>query len=129
MFEMKKACVYTRVSTQEQANEGYSIEEQERMCKAGIESKGWQYVRTFSDPGISGRTMKRPGLQAMFQAIKDKEIEAVFIYKLDRLSRKQRDTMEIIEDIFVKNKIVIIVNILKILIIVMIVIENIKIGH
>lgn len=39
MYEMKRACVYTRVSTQEQANEGYSIEEQERMCKAAIVSK------------------------------------------------------------------------------------------
>lgn len=104
MYKGKKACVYTRVSTDEQTN-GYSLEEQERMCKAGIESKGWQYVRTYSDPGISGRTMKRPGLQEMFQVIRNKEIEAVFIYKLDRLSRKQRDTMEIIEDIFVKNKI------------------------
>jgi DNA invertase Pin-like site-specific DNA recombinase len=50
MFDIKKACVYTRVSTQEQANEGYSIEEQERMCKAAIESKGWEYVGTYSDP-------------------------------------------------------------------------------
>ena len=102
---MKKACVYTRVSTAEQANEGYSIEEQERMCKAGITSKGWEYVGTFSDPGVSGRTMNRPGLQAMLQAIKDKQVEAVVIYKLDRLSRKQRDTMTIIEDIFLKNEI------------------------
>lgn len=100
---MKKACVYTRVSTQEQATEGYSIEEQERLCKAGLESKGWQYVGTFSDPGISGRTMNRPGLQDMIEKIKAGEIEAVVIYKLDRLSRKQRDTMTIIEDIFLKN--------------------------
>lgn len=105
MYEMKKACVYTRVSTAEQANEGYSIEEQERMCKAAIESKGWIYVKTFSDPGISGRTMDRPGLQEMMTAIRNKEVGAVVIYKLDRLSRKQRDTMMIIEDIIMKNDI------------------------
>ena len=104
MFEMKKACVYTRVSSDEQVK-GCSLDEQERMCKAAIESKGWQYVRTFSDPGISGRTMKRPGLQAMIKAIEDREIEAVFIFKLDRLSRKQRDTMAIIEDIMQVNNI------------------------
>lgn len=103
MFEMKKAAVYTRVSTQEQASEGYSIEEQERMCKAAIESKGWVYVGTHSDPGISGRTMERPGLLEMIERIKKKEIEAVVIYKLDRLSRKQKDTMTIIEDVFMKN--------------------------
>lgn len=102
---MKKACVYTRVSTQEQAAEGYSIEEQERLCKAGLESKGWEYVGTYSDPGISGRTMNRPGLQQMIEDIKAGKIEAVVIYKLDRLSRKQRDTMTIIEDIFLKNEV------------------------
>lgn len=103
MFEIKRACVYTRVSTAEQANEGYSIDEQERMCKAAIESKGWQYVTTYSDPGVTGRTMDRPGLQSMICAIEANEINAVVIYKLDRLSRKQRDTMTIIEDIILKN--------------------------
>lgn len=105
MFEMKKACVYARVSTTEQAEKGYSIEEQERMCKAAIESKGWAYVGTYSDPGVSGRTMERPGLQDMFEKINSREIEAVVIYKLDRLSRKQRHTMAIIEDVFLKNEI------------------------
>lgn len=108
MFDLKKAAVYTRVSTNEQANEGYSIEEQERMCKAAIVSKGWEYIGTFTDPGISGRTMNRPGLQDMIAKIKNKEIDAVVIYKLDRLSRKQRDTMTIIEDVFLKNDIILI---------------------
>lgn len=105
MYEIKKACIYTRVSTAEQASEGYSIEEQERKCRAAIESKGWQYVGTYSDPGISGRTMDRPGLQEMIGAIRDGKVEAVFIYKLDRLSRKQKDTMAIIEDVLLKNDI------------------------
>lgn len=104
MFDIKKACIYTRVSTQEQT-EGFSLEEQERMCKAAIESKGWEYVGTYSDPGVSGRTMDRAGLKAMVKGIQSKEIEAVVIYKLDRLSRKQRDTMTIIEDVFLANDI------------------------
>ena len=103
MIELKKACVYTRVSTTEQATEGYSIEEQDRMCRAAIESKGWTYVGTYSDPGISGRTMERDGLKQMMSAIGSGEVQAVVIYKLDRLSRKQRDTMTIIEDVFLKN--------------------------
>ena len=107
VFQTKRACVYTRVSTDEQVN-GFSLDEQERMCRAGIESKGWQYVRTYSDPGISGRTMHRPGLQEMIGDIRGGKIDAVFIYKLDRLSRKQRDTMEIIEDVFVKGNIVLV---------------------
>ena len=103
MFTMKRACVYTRVSTAEQAMEGYSIEEQDRMCRAAIESKGWMYICTYSDPGVSGRTMDRGGLQRMLSAVKDKEIDAIVIYKLDRLSRKQRDTMTIIEDVIIEN--------------------------
>ena len=103
MYENYRACVYTRVSTTEQAKEGYSIEAQERRCKAEIEAKGWTYVRTYSDPGISGRTMDRPGLQAMIKAIEKREIDAVIIYKLDRLSRKQRHTMTLIEDVIMKN--------------------------
>lgn len=103
MFESKRACVYTRVSTAEQAAEGYSIEEQERKCRAAIEVKGWECVKTYSDPGVSGRTMDRPGLQEMIADIKSGKIEAVVIWKLDRLSRKQRDTMEIIEDVIDAN--------------------------
>ena len=101
-FESKKACVYTRVSTVEQVD-GYSIEEQERMGKAAIESKAWEYVGTYSDPGVTGRTMARPGLQAMLSDIQEGKIEAVVIWKLDRLSRKQRDTLTIIEDYLMKN--------------------------
>ena len=103
MNENKNAYVYTRVSTPEQALEGYSIDEQDRKCRAAIESKGWTYAGTFSDPGVSGRTMNRNGLQQMITAIKAGKVDAVVIYKLDRLSRKQRDTMAIIEDVFLAN--------------------------
>lgn len=102
---MKKACVYTRVSTTEQANEGYSIEEQERLCRAAIESKEWECVGVYSDPGVSGRRLDRPGLKNMLAAIVSGQVEAVVIYKLDRLSRKQKDTMMLIEDVFLKNNV------------------------
>jgi site-specific DNA recombinase len=106
MYEMKKACVYTRVSTDAQGEDGkVSLPEQERMAKACIESKGWQYVRTYEDNGYSGRTTDRPALQQMLSDIKNGEVEAVIIYKLDRLSRKQRDTLSIIEDFLLKNNV------------------------
>ena len=106
MYEMKKACVYTRVSIDAQGEDGkVSLPEQERMAKACIESKGWQYVRTYEDNGYSGRTTDRPALQQMLSDIKNGEVEAVIIYKLDRLSRKQRDTLSIIEDFLLKNNV------------------------
>lgn len=100
MKEINKAVVYVRVSTTEQAAEGYSVEEQEKKCKAAIEAKGWEYAGTYSDPGVSGRTLDRPALLEMLKRIRAGEVNAVVIYKLDRLSRKQRDTMNLIEDVF-----------------------------
>lgn len=106
MFEIKKACVYTRVSTDAQGEDGkVSLPEQERMAKACIESKGWVYVRTYEDNGYSGRNTDRPALQEMLQDIRDGKIEAIVIYKLDRLSRKQTDTMTIIENDILNNNV------------------------
>lgn len=103
-----RACIYTRVSTEKQDMEGYSIEEQERLCKGIIEAKEMEYVKTYSDPGISGKTMDRPALQEMIKAINNGEIDAVVILKLDRLSRSQKDTLTIIEDILIANNITLI---------------------
>lgn len=104
MYEIKRACVYTRVSTEAQGDDDkVSLSEQERMAKVCIESKGWQYVGTYEDNGVSGRTMDRPALKRMIADIVDKKLDAVVIFKLDRLSRKQKDTLIIIEDILMKN--------------------------
>lgn len=106
MYEMKRACVYTRVSTDAQGEDGkVSLPEQERMAKACIESKGWRYVRTYEDNGYSGRTTDRPALQQMLIDIGKGDIDAIVIYKLDRLSRKQRDTLTIIEECLLKNNV------------------------
>jgi site-specific DNA recombinase len=106
MYEMKRACVYTRVSTDAQGEDGkVSLPEQERMAKACIESKGWQYVRTYEDNGYTGRNTNRPALQTMLADVQKGDIDAIVIFKLDRLSRKQRDTLAIIEDVLLKNNV------------------------
>lgn len=106
MYEIKKACIYTRVSTDAQGEaDKVSLPEQERMAKALIESKGWQYVRTYEDNGYTGRNTNRPALQQMLEDAKTKAFDAVVIFKLDRLSRKQRDTLGIIEDVLLKNNV------------------------
>ena len=103
--EKKRACIYIRVSTEAQEQEGYSLEEQERLCKAAIESKEWEYVRTYNDGGFSGKTVDRPALQQMLADMKAGQMEAVLIYKLDRLSRSQKDTLMIIEDYLIPNNV------------------------
>ena len=104
MYELKRACVYTRVSDDAQGEpDKVSLPEQERMGKAFIESKGWEYVRTYSDNGYTGRNTNRPALQQMLSDAHSKQFDAVVIYKLDRLSRRQKDTMTIIEDVLMKS--------------------------
>lgn len=105
--EKRRVVIYTRVSTEMQEQDGYSLEEQERLCRAAVESKGreWEYVRTYCDAGFSGKTVDRPALQEMLTAVRAGKIDVVMIYKMDRLSRSQRDTLMIIEDYLLPNKV------------------------
>lgn len=98
---MKRAFIYTRVSTLEQAKEGYSIGEQEHRLKAYAEAKGLEVIKVYSDPGFSGAKMERPALKGMIKDIKSADV--VLVYKLDRLSRSQKDTLYLIEEVFLKN--------------------------
>lgn len=98
-----KVVLYVRVSTQEQAREGYSIGEQVERLKKYCEAMGWIVVEIFIDPGYSGGDTNRPGLNAMIKKIKEGGIDKVVVYKLDRLSRSQKDTLFLIEDVFLKN--------------------------
>ena len=94
---------YSRVSTSEQAEHGYSIKEQEERIKAYCQAKDWTLLRIYSDPGYSGAKTDRPGLQAMISDVNAGQIDAVLVYKLDRLSRSQKDALYLIEDVFLKS--------------------------
>lgn len=98
--ETTHVAVYIRVSTQEQV-ENYSIESQKERIEAYCKAKGWSIYEVYIDPGYSGSNTDRPALQRMLSDI-DK-VDAVVVYKLDRLSRSQRDTLELIEEHFLKN--------------------------
>lgn len=102
---MKKirVALYPRVSSQEQASEGYSIGEQiERLTKY-CEAMNWEIYKIYTDPGYSGGNTDRPGLQAMLKDVRDGKVKKVVVYKLDRLSRSQKDTMLLIEDEFLAH--------------------------
>ncbi len=102
---MKKVAIYVRVSTQEQASEGYSISEQKERLQKYCEAHGWTLVDTYVDPGFSGTTTNRPALQKLLSDISHCFFDTVLVYKLDRLSRSQKDTMQLIENVFLKNNI------------------------
>lgn len=100
-----KTALYIRVSTQEQVNEGYSVGEQEARLTAYCKAKGWNVHKIYTDGGFTGSNTDRPALKQMLIDIKNKQIDVVLVYKLDRLSRSQKDTLLLIEDEFLKNNV------------------------
>lgn len=95
--------IYVRVSTQEQAREGHSVQEQENRLRAFCEAKDWNIVRVYVDGGFTGSNMNRPELNRMLKDIERGKIKTVLVYKLDRLSRSQKDTLHLIEEVFLKK--------------------------
>lgn len=93
---------YARVSTDNQL-ENYSIDEQTSRLSAYCAAKGWTLLKTYVDGGYSGGNTDRPALQQMLAAVQETHVDAVVVYKLDRLSRSQKDTLTLIEDQFLKN--------------------------
>lgn len=102
-FFMKKAALYIRVSTDSQAEEGYSIELQEEKLKQYAKINNFKITETYIDAGVSGAKSERPALDQLKENIKNFDI--VLIYKLDRLSRSMKDTMVLIEDLFKPNSV------------------------
>ena len=94
--------IYTRKSTEHGLDmEFNSLQNQEEACKAYILSQafnGWEYYKTFSDGGISGGTMERPGLQALLEEIRARNIQVVVVYKVDRLSRSIFDFHKMMQE-------------------------------
>lgn len=90
--------IYARVSTEEQATEGYSIAAQKEALLEYAKVRQIDIVDQYVDEGKSGKSIDgRPQMQKLLQAAKDQKFDVVLIYKLDRLSRKTKDSLEIME--------------------------------
>lgn len=93
-----KTAVYLRVSTEDQAKEGFSIAAQKEKLTKYVEVNDWELYDYFIDDGISGKNIKdRPELTRLIELIKKKEINNVLVYKLDRLTRSVKDLINLIE--------------------------------
>jgi site-specific DNA recombinase len=87
-----KAVIYLRVSTKEQAEEGYSIPAQAVACRRFIADHGWELADEYVDRGESARTADRPQLQALLARLaEDPSIDCLVVHKLDRLARNLED--------------------------------------
>ena len=95
--ERKVAGIYIRVSTEDQAREGFSLGEQEEKLKQLCDYKGYEVYKVYCDAGISAKDMEhRPKFQEMLKDMKDGKINYIVAYKLDRVTRSVRDLEELI---------------------------------
>lgn len=82
-----KVVGYIRVSTDEQAEHGHSLEAQETLIRQFAASRGWEVVHIYRDAGLSGRHSRRPGLAQMIEDAEAHRFEAVIVHAIDRLYR------------------------------------------
>lgn len=105
MNKKKSMAIYTRVSTIEQAENGYSIDEQERLLIEYCNKNEIEVYKCYSDRGISGKDIKhRPALKELLQDVEEGKITDVICWKINRLSRKLADVLKIV-DVFEKNNV------------------------
>ena len=90
---MEKAVIYVRVSSEEQAKHGFSIENQKRQCEEFASRNGYQVVKFFVDDGKSAKNLDRPEIQELMSycAKKKNEVKAIVVWRLDRISRNTVD--------------------------------------
>jgi len=95
----KNCAVYTRVSTDNQAEKEFSsCEAQEEKIKSFVNSQNnWEIFKVYSDAGYSGATLERPALQQLLSDMKERKIDMVLVYKIDRLTRSPKDFYQLIE--------------------------------
>ncbi len=90
--EKKIAGIYIRVSTEDQAREGFSLPEQEKRLRAMCEFKGYEIYKIYKDAGISAKTGNhRPAFEELKEDIKNKKCNTIVVLKLDKLTRSVYD--------------------------------------
>lgn len=95
-----KAIGYVRVSTEEQATQGVSLDAQTEKIQAYASLYDIELLEIITDAGVSAKTLERPGLEKALQILEAGEAEALVIVKLDRLTRSVRDLDYLLEKYF-----------------------------
>jgi DNA invertase Pin-like site-specific DNA recombinase len=90
-----RVAIYLRVSTDEQAESGLSLSHQREKTKALADVYDWELVEVIQDER-SAKNVNREGLQRVLSLVRSRKIEGVIVYKLDRLTRVQRDLMDLL---------------------------------
>src|SRR5215472_3339182 len=98
----RRCAIYTRKSSEEGLEQDFnSLHAQREACEAFIRSQaseGWRLSQThYDDGGLSGGTMERPALQRLLEDIRNGLVDAVVVYKVDRLTRSLADFAKMVE--------------------------------
>ena len=97
--------LYSRVSTDAQYEEGYSVEAQRAMLEGWCAAHQVTHFQHYIDGGYSGSHIDRPAAQRLISDVCADRVCTVVVYKLDRLSRSQKDTLYLIEDVFLPHQV------------------------
>ena len=95
---MLETAIYVRVSTEEQAQEGFSIRAQEQKLKDYTRIKDWSIYKIYRDEGISGKNItERPAVKEMIEDIQKGHVKNVLVFKIDRLTRNTKDLLYLVD--------------------------------
>ena len=97
--ETTRCAIYTRVSTEEQAREGYSLAAQDERLRSHAKSQGWAVYKLYCDDGYSAASRKRPALKRLLADATLGRFDVVLAYKIDRLSRSLKDLLDIVAEL------------------------------
>jgi DNA invertase Pin-like site-specific DNA recombinase/uncharacterized protein (UPF0216 family) len=103
-MERKLAVAYCRVSTEEQANKGLSLDVQEENCVRGIKNDGFRLLKVIRDEGKSAGSLNRAGIREIIVLTETKKIDAIYVVSSDRLTRNTADHLSL-RDLFRKNNV------------------------
>jgi site-specific DNA recombinase len=98
-----RVAIYTRVSTEEQAKEGFSLEAQRDVLIKFCNERGYIVTDVYSDEGISGKNKKRPALQRLLKDSRANKFDLVLVWKYNRIARNLIDTLTIVQELKENN--------------------------
>lgn len=93
--KISKAAIYTRVSTEDQAKEGFSLDAQLEKLRSYCKARDWEIAGEYIDDGYSGRNVKRPAYNKMIEEIN--KWDALLVIKMDRIHRNSKNFMMMME--------------------------------
>ncbi len=100
--EKVRAAVYTRVSTEDQAKEGFSLDAQLEKLSAYCKARDWEIAGTYVDDGYSGRNTRRPAYHRLLEEME--KWDTLLVIKMDRIHRNSKNFMIMMEKLKQENK-------------------------